>query len=277
MKKSEALEILGLENGAGDDDIKKAHRALIIANHPDKFGQDEDARRKAEEKTKLINEARDVLLSRKWDPEYATTGTPYGAPFTYNPYTSRPSQPGSTQGQNPFDGWPFPEGTFVWTTWDATGKKTTYTNTPGGQGQQDPFAQDPFTAANPFGFNPFATTPLTPQERLTKAKKALRDELSVIGVKTVILILCLIFRAPALGLYLYTIGSIGQGIYKRLSFLSIIFVVPLAMLALIFAPGADTTMGIFGVGLFAISIGFDIANIRQHIITINKLKKLADQ
>ena len=82
MKKSEALNILGLQDGASDDDIKKAHRKLVIENHPDKFGADAAARAKAEEKTKLINEARDVLLSRKWTPEYSTAGTPYGAPFT---------------------------------------------------------------------------------------------------------------------------------------------------------------------------------------------------
>ena len=36
MKKSEALKALGLTEGATDDDIKKAHRKLIIENHPDK-------------------------------------------------------------------------------------------------------------------------------------------------------------------------------------------------------------------------------------------------
>lgn len=56
MKKSEALNILGLQDGASDDDIKKAHRKLVIENHPDKFGADAAARAKAEEKTKLINE-----------------------------------------------------------------------------------------------------------------------------------------------------------------------------------------------------------------------------
>lgn len=96
MKKSEALNILGLQDGASDDDIKKAHRKLVIENHPDKFGADAAARAKAEEKTKLINEARDVLLSRKWTPEYSTAGTPYGAPFTYQPYT-RPNGNGRTR------------------------------------------------------------------------------------------------------------------------------------------------------------------------------------
>lgn len=46
MKKSEALNILGLQDGASDDDIKKAHRKLVIENHPDKFGADAAARAK---------------------------------------------------------------------------------------------------------------------------------------------------------------------------------------------------------------------------------------
>lgn len=97
MKKSEALSILGLSEGASEEEIKKAHRKLVIENHPDKFGQNQTAREQAEEKTKLINEARDVLLSGKWDPEYTTAGTPYGAPFSYNPYTqSRPNASGGT-------------------------------------------------------------------------------------------------------------------------------------------------------------------------------------
>ena len=40
MKKSEALKILGLADGASDDEIKKAHRKLVIAHHPDKFPLD---------------------------------------------------------------------------------------------------------------------------------------------------------------------------------------------------------------------------------------------
>ena len=138
MKKSEALKTLGLQEGASEDDIKKAHRKLIIANHPDKFGQDEAARAKAEEKTKLINEARDVLLNHSWDPEYTTSGTPYGAPFSYNPYTATRPQGGQAGQGTPFEGWPFSE-TFVWTTWDENGNKTTYTSTGG-----NPFAGSPF-------------------------------------------------------------------------------------------------------------------------------------
>ncbi len=65
-----------------------------------------------------------MLLNHSWDPEYSTSGTPYGAPFSYNPSGVVPR---NGQG-NPFEGWPFAE-TFVWTTWDENGNKTTYTST----------------------------------------------------------------------------------------------------------------------------------------------------
>lgn len=39
MKKSEALKILGLTDGASDDAIKSAHRKKVRENHPDQFAQ----------------------------------------------------------------------------------------------------------------------------------------------------------------------------------------------------------------------------------------------
>lgn len=307
MKKSEALATLGLKDGATEEEIKKAHRKLIIENHPDKFGQDKEACEKAEEKTKLINEARDVLISGKWDPEYSTAGTPYGAPFSYSPYTSPYSQGGQPQ-QNPFTGWPFGE-TFVWTTWDSTGKKTTYTSSTGTG--TNPFADwNPFygtntqqagksttnstgstkTTSNPFAgsgnpfngsANPFAGTifdsffkqPPTKEELLQEAKRNLQFDGKFLAIKLVILAVCILLNWPATGLYLYTIISIGQGLWKRLGILELFFIVPFAMLALIFTPGANATIGIIGALTFVCAVGFDISNIYQHIKAIKALKK----
>jgi DnaJ family protein C protein 19 len=57
MTREEAYEVLGLQPGASEGDIKAAHRRLMRAAHPDTGGSDWLAAR--------INQARDVLLSRR--------------------------------------------------------------------------------------------------------------------------------------------------------------------------------------------------------------------
>ncbi len=54
MSREEALKVLGLGAGASEDDIREAHRRLILQNHPDRGGSDYLASK--------INEAKDVLL-----------------------------------------------------------------------------------------------------------------------------------------------------------------------------------------------------------------------
>jgi len=54
MTREEALAVLGLGEGAGDDDIRAAHRRLIQRMHPDVGGSADLAAR--------INRAKDVLL-----------------------------------------------------------------------------------------------------------------------------------------------------------------------------------------------------------------------
>ena len=55
MSRSEALKVLGLEEGATEADIRAAHRRLILQIHPDKGGTSYLAAK--------INEAKDVLLA----------------------------------------------------------------------------------------------------------------------------------------------------------------------------------------------------------------------
>ena len=127
MKKSEALKILGLADGATDDEVKQAHRKLVIAHHPDKFALDSDERAHAEELTKRINEARDVLLDRSWTPEFDPRRDP--RPYA-NPYA------------HPSD-WPFPGGASTGGV-DGAGRGGARGHGQGQGGTDDPFAGWPF-------------------------------------------------------------------------------------------------------------------------------------
>ena len=62
MRIDEALKILGLNRNYREEDIKRTYRKLITKYHPDKFETKSTKEKKfAEEKTKQINEAKEVL------------------------------------------------------------------------------------------------------------------------------------------------------------------------------------------------------------------------
>lgn len=277
MKKSEALKILGLTDGATDDDIKKAHRKLVIAHHPDKFPLDSKEHAEAEELTKQINEARDVLINRSWTPEFDPrrdprpyAGNPYAHPSGYG--TGSQGQGASGQGSDPFDpfaGWPFGtpgQTTYVWTSWDgmhgaSRGQGGTNAGWPFGDFnvEYDPF--DPFA--------PFRATHAdeqTSEEIYAKAKRELTAEAGVVAGKVAALAVLSIAGSSATGLFLYVMASIIYGLYKRMGSMLVMLLVPImifgAPLIFMLAPhnglvGAPLTFA------FLISVLFDVQNIRD--------------
>ena len=107
-----------------------------------------------------------------------------------------------------------------------------------------------------------------------EAKADLRLDGELIAAKLIILALSFALSAPATGLYLYTIISIGQGIWKRLNFLSLILLVPLCDAgAYLHARWGDAAIGIVALLLFVCAVGFDTSNLYRHLKAIRELKK----
>lgn len=61
MNRTEALHILGLDDGATADDIKIAYRETVQILHPDKFAGNEKLQNRATEQFKRLQEAYDLL------------------------------------------------------------------------------------------------------------------------------------------------------------------------------------------------------------------------
>lgn len=64
MQRGEALRILGLKDGATEEDIKLAYRESAQILHPDHFNSNEKLMARATEQFKLLGEARDALLGK---------------------------------------------------------------------------------------------------------------------------------------------------------------------------------------------------------------------
>lgn len=278
MKKSEALNILGLSDGATDDEVKRAHRKLVVAHHPDKFALDSKERAEAEELTKRINEARDVLLNRSWTPEFDPrrdprpyANNPYAHPGSYGTPAGRPA-PGGGGAQDPFAGWPFGVGqepgrtTYVWTSWDGT-------RTAGGQGA--PF--DPFDAFDPFAPFRAAEPRKTPQEVLAEATRALKNEAVVVAVKAAVLAMAALLGTAATGLFFYVVVSLVYGLWKRLGSCLIGLIVPIALVGAPFvfliAPKQGAVTVVLAIAFLA-AVLFDVTNLRDRARAYRAAKRI---
>ena len=199
MKKSEALKILGLSEGFTDDELKQAHRQKVRENHPDRF-TDPTKKAEAEEQTKLINEARDVLANKRWEPEY---GPRTGTGYSYNPYGSPYGNPyggygtgssGNNQDETYYD--PFD---FIWTSW---------TEVPGqGYGGRGAHAADPFASS-------YTRAPeKTPKEEFEEAKRVLQTTGSFTLCKLVVFAALFLMGNPMAGMFVYAVGTFAYAVY----------------------------------------------------------------
>jgi molecular chaperone DnaJ len=71
-------EVLGVRQGASEEEIKRAYRELVKKYHPDQF-RDNPLSSLAEEKLKEINEAYDYLIKNKSGGSYQSSGSAAGS------------------------------------------------------------------------------------------------------------------------------------------------------------------------------------------------------
>ncbi|MGZ5444258.1 MAG: J domain-containing protein [Thermoanaerobaculia bacterium] len=61
----ESYRMLEVRSDASDEEVQRAHRELTKVWHPDRFGNDPELRRRAEEKLKAINEAWETIRASR--------------------------------------------------------------------------------------------------------------------------------------------------------------------------------------------------------------------
>lgn len=81
---SDPYEVLGLKQGASEEEVKKAYKTLAKKYHPDVTGNDPSAAKKMQE----INSAYDAIINHKAysssSSSYGYRGSSYGGSYGYN-------------------------------------------------------------------------------------------------------------------------------------------------------------------------------------------------
>lgn len=262
MKKSEALDILGLQDGFTDEELKKAHRKKVVENHPDRF-QDPAKKAQAEELTKKINEANDVLKSGKWDPEYGPryhTSSYGGAPYR-SPYVNYGGGTGSTGPE-----WVEvdPEMFRRWAQQAAQ--------------QQQAQGYDPFT-------NPFAGvyTPPTAEQQAARAEQDVRIGLIMLAIKFVLCGLLALngnYFDAMLTWSVITYLLLFSSRFGGCSWIVILFLIPVfystaGMLEAAAQAGGVMSAAII-IALFASALYYDFRDVRDAIRRYRVTKKKAE-
>ncbi len=257
MKKSEALNILGLQDGFTEDDLKRAHRKKVVENHPDRF-QDPTEKAAAEERTKRINEANDVLKSGKWEPEY---GAGYGSAGA-GPYRS------------PYVNYNGPNSGPEWVQVDPE------TFRQWAQQTQQQSGYDPF---NPFAGYAYTQAQPTAEQQAERAHQDMRIGLIMLAVKVVICGMLLlqghVFDAAltwAVITYLLLLASRFGGC----SWIVILFLVPVfynmaGILELAAQRGGVFSIAIIGM-LFISALYFDARDIINAVRRYRVTRKKAE-
>ena len=260
MKKSEALNILGLKEGFTDEELKKAHRKKVVENHPDRF-QDPAQKAKAEELTKRINEANDVLRSGKWDPEYGPRyhtssydGAPYRSPYVN--YGGGPANGGATWVEVD------PEMFRQWAQQAAQ--------------QQQAQGYDPF--------NPFVYTAPTPEQQAARAEQDVRIGLIMLAIKFVLCGLLAIngnYFDAMLTWAVITYLLLFSSRFGGCGWIAILFAIPVFYSTAGMLEAAALQGGIISItlilALFISSLYFDIRDVRDAVKRFRAARKKADE
>ncbi|MFR1639854.1 MAG: J domain-containing protein [Eggerthellaceae bacterium] len=233
----------------------------MIEHHPDKFALGSKEREEAEEFTKRINEARDVLLNRSWTPEFDPRRDP--RPYANNPYAHPRRTLTAARARAAI---PSRAGRSVRPLAKARGRPPRMDVV--GRAALRRFrrgqpAVRPFRPVRALPRNGRAAQDPAGSSRRSQARP--RREGLVIAGKVALLAVAALAGTAATGLFLYVMISIVYGLWKRFGSCLIGLIVPLMLLGapfvFIIAPRQGRHRGL--AVAFLLAVLFDVVNVRN--------------